>query len=65
MVFLLIPVCEVVWIILESGQNNMILQYSVRILIILLLVPILSIYISSWGGLKNYPTFMQENYEWN
>lgn len=62
MVFLLIPVCEVVWIILEWGKNNMILQYSVRILAVLLLMPILSIYISSWGNIGNYPNLMQENY---
>lgn len=64
MVYLLIPICEVIWMILGWTKNNVRLQYSMRILVILLLIPIWSIYISSWGGLKNYPTFMQENYEW-
>lgn len=64
MVYLLIPICAVAWMILKWGKNSLRLQYGVRLLAVLLMVPALSIYVSSWGGVKGYPILMQDNYEW-
>lgn len=66
MVYLLIPICEVVWIVLEWRKNSLRLQYGIKILAVLLLVTILSIYNCSWDRFTGYlkSPVMQTDYEW-
>lgn len=63
-VYLFIPICEVVRMILEWKKDSERLQKSARCVIGLLMIPIFCIYLSSWGTAENLPRGMQENYQW-
>lgn len=64
MVYLFIPICEAVWIILERKKDSERLQKSARYIIAVLMIPVFCIYLSSWGTAKSLPKGMQENYQW-
>lgn len=64
-VYLFIPICGVVWIILEWKKDSEKLQMSAHCIITLLMIPIFCIYLSSWGTAESLPKGMQENYQWH
>lgn len=64
-VYLLIPICGVVWMMLERKKDCERLQVSARYIITLLMIPMFCIYLSSWGNVESLPKGMQENYQWH
>lgn len=63
-VYLLIPICGAVWIILDWKKDIDKIQKGVQYIAALLMIPLCCIYISSWGDIERLPKIIQENYKW-
>lgn len=63
-VYLFIPICGAIWIVLIWKKDARKLQNSVRYIITLLVVPVLCIYISKWRDVGRLPKVTQGDYQW-
>lgn len=62
MVYLLIPVCGVIWLVMERIKDNIKLQFCAKYAVAFLVVPMWCIYISIWETKDDLPSYKQENY---